>query len=129
MAETNLDIILKSLNPALNDGDFVFCTGNNFCPKHINQAIMLFKETEGTTLIFQKETADLFNFQYSFVASWITLRVHSSLNALGLTSSFSSALAAEGISCNVVAAFYHDHIFVATKDAKRAMMVLKKLSV
>lgn len=65
---------------------------------------------------------------YSYAAAWITLTIHSSLEALGLTSAFSNALAAEGISCNVVAAYYHDHIFVAKGDAERAIMVLERLA-
>ena len=53
---------------------------------------------------------------------------HSSLEATGLTATFATALAKGNISCNVVAAYYHDHIFVAKKDAERAMEALKKLS-
>ena len=69
------------------------------------------------------------NLTYHFVAKWITLNVHSSLEAVGLTAAFSNALAEAGISCNVVAAYYHDHIFVAKADADKAMEVLRKLSV
>jgi hypothetical protein len=66
--------------------------------------------------------------EYSFTASWITLTVHSSLTAVGLTASFSKALSDENISCNVVAAYFHDHIFVDAKDASRAMEVLERFS-
>jgi uncharacterized protein len=65
---------------------------------------------------------------YSFVAAWITLTVHSSLEAVGLTATFSKALAENNISCNVVAAYYHDHIFVDAKDAAKAMKILHILS-
>jgi hypothetical protein len=54
--------------------------------------------------------------------------VQSSLEAVGLTAAFSNALAEHRISCNVVAAYHHDHIFVASSDAERAMKVLKALS-
>ena len=89
---------------------------------------MLFREKEGITLILKREIADKLNLKYSFVASWITLTVHSSLEAVGLTAAFSKALADNGISCNVVAAFYHDHIFVDQKDAKKATQILNQLS-
>jgi len=54
--------------------------------------------------------------------------VHSALDAVGLTAAFSNALSSAGISCNVVAAYYHDHIFVDKKDAERAMEVLLDLT-
>jgi hypothetical protein len=127
-AQTNLRILLKTLNPTLNNGEFVFCSANNFHSDHLNEVIMTFRETEGITIIIRKETADENGWPYSFVAAWITLTVHSSLEAVGLTAAFSAALAAEGISCNVVAAVHHDHIFVALRDAAKAMNVLRDLS-
>ena len=72
--------------------------------------------------------ADSLKLEYSFVASWITLTVHSSLEAVGLTAAFSKALSQEGISCNVVAAFYHDHIFVGKNDADKAMEILNRFA-
>ena len=65
---------------------------------------------------------------YSFVASWITLTVHSSLEAVGLTAAFSNALAGAGISCNVIAAYHHDHIFVPVHSTEKAMAALQSLS-
>jgi uncharacterized protein len=124
--ETNLDILLKTMKPFHNEGDYVFCTTTNNI--NIEDIIMLFTEKEGTTIILTKEKADMLELSYSFVAAWITLTAHSSLAASGFTAAFSTALAKENVSCNVVAAFYHDHIFVDKKDAEKAMEVLKKLS-
>ena len=90
--------------------------------------ISFFKEQEGYTMIVEKKTADEWKLSYQYIAAWITLHVHSSLEAVGLTAAFSKALGDAGISCNVVAAFYHDHIFVDIKDGERAMEVLRKLS-
>jgi uncharacterized protein len=90
---------------------------------------MCFREQEGLTLVLQKEQADALQLSYSFVTAWITLTVHSSLEAVGLTAAFATALAEENISCNVVAAYYHDHIFVAKPDAARAIAVLEKRSI
>lgn len=60
--------------------------------------------------------------------SWITLSVHSSLEAIGLTAAFSNALSEHEISCNVVAAYYHDHIFIDKKDTVKAMEILSSFS-
>jgi hypothetical protein len=76
----------------------------------------------------EKQLADSLNLNYTYVAAWITLTVHSSLEAVGLTAAFSNALASHRISCNVVAAYYRDHIFIAQKDAEKAMQVLEALS-
>ena len=126
--ETDLKQLLKLLKPKLNTGDFVFCVVNDLTNINRSDIIMSFREEEGNTIIIKKELADSLNFSYSFTAAWITLTVYSSLNAVGLTASFSKALAEKGISCNVVAAFYHDHIFVDIKDKDEAMKVLVGLS-
>lgn len=62
------------------------------------------------------------------VFSMITLTVHSSLLAVGLTAAIARVLGGEGVSCNVVAGFYHDHIFVPVGDAGRAMRALERLA-
>jgi uncharacterized protein len=124
--ETNLEVLLKTMKPTHNEGGYVFCVATNNI--QVEEIIMSFKETEGTTIIIKKELADALQLPYSFVAAWITLTVHSSLEAVGLTATFSTALAKENISCNVVAAFYHDHIFVDKKDVEQAMVILNRFS-
>ena len=127
--ETNLDILLKTMKPKLNIGEYVFCTSMDLAGININDTLLIFKEEEGITIIVKKEVADNAGFDYSHIASWITLTVYSSLDAVGLTAAFSKALAKNGISCNVIAAYYHDHIFVRKDDAERAMQILNKLSI
>ena len=126
--ETNLTTLLKNMTPVLNEGDYVYCTVSSLHSIDTANIIGLFKEEEGITVILKKEVADQLQLEYSYIAAWITLTVHSSLAATGLTAAFSTALAQEGISCNVVAAYYHDHIFVAKEDADKAVVALKKLS-
>jgi uncharacterized protein len=126
--EKELIKLLKTMKPQLHVGEFVFCTLRDLAQININDVVMTFKEQEGTTIVVEKEVADRLALDYSFIASWITLTVHSSLEAVGLTAAFSKALAEEGISCNVVAAYYHDHLFVDRKDAEKAMEILNRFS-
>ncbi len=125
IGETNLEILLKTMKPFLNEGEYVFCTTT--AKINTEDIVMLFTENEGTTIILKKEIADILSIPYSFIAAWITLTAHSSLAASGFTAAFSTALAKENISCNVIAAFYHDHLFVDKKDAEKAMIVLEKM--
>ena len=126
--ESNLDKILKILKPTLNVGEFVFCTTQELEKISLADIILFFREEEGFTIVLEKNFADRLHLEYTFIASWITLSVHSSLDAVGLTAAFSKALAKENISCNVVAGYFHDHIFIDRKDAATAMNVLNKLA-
>jgi hypothetical protein len=126
--ETNLDVLLKNMQPCLNEGEYVFCTVDEI--KSVNQKELLFyfREKEAITVVVRKEFANANGLVYSTGMAWITLTVHSSLDAVGLTAAFSTALAKENLSCNVVAGFYHDHIFVAKKDALKAMDTLRQFA-
>jgi hypothetical protein len=126
--EKDLDMLLESMKPELRPGEYVFCTVEDLNAVSPAESILIFREDEGTTVIVRKEIADKLRLNYSFVAAWITLTVHSSLEAVGLTAAFSKALAENGVSCNVVAAFYHDHLFVRQQDAAKAMEILNGLS-
>jgi len=122
--EVNLEILLNNMRPVLNTGDYVFCNVSSFDKIDLKQIIGSFKEEEGITLIISKAYADRLGLNYSSIMSWITLQIHSSLEAVGLTAVYSSILSKNNISCNVIAGYYHDHIFVLKEDAKKAMEVL-----
>jgi hypothetical protein len=127
--EKDLQQLLKSMRPEHNAGEYVFCKVEKLEDVNVNEAEMFFKEREAITLILKKEIADQLKLDYSVVMSWITLTVHSSLEAVGLTAAFSKALSENQISCNVVAAFYHDHIFVNKEDVEKAMKILNLFSI
>lgn len=125
----DLASLLHDLTPQLNEGQFVFVSIDDkqftmLWPK----AVASIREAEGTTLVLPKAVAEQHQIPYNFVASWITLTVHSTLDAVGLTAVFAQALADKNISCNVIAGYYHDHIFVAVKDAKNALRVLQDIA-
>ena len=125
--ENNLHVLLQHASPQLNPGKYVFCTLASPSSALSDLAVVIVREAEGVTLVLPQDAADRHGVSYEYVASWITLKIHSSLAAVGLTAAFSRALAEKGISCNVVAGYYHDHIFVGYKDTAAAMTVLSSL--
>ena len=130
IGETDLMTLLASMSPELMEGDYVFCTfpGAKYGDHANFQPIAMMQETEGLTLILPRTIADAEKLSYNSVFKGITLTVHSSLDAVGLTAAFAEQLADSGISANVVAGFYHDHIFVQSEQADMAILALKALS-
>ncbi|SMC41260.1 ACT domain-containing protein [Chryseobacterium sp. YR221] len=127
--EKELAVLLKNMELVLHSGDYVFCTVKDLKQvSDLNKVLFFFRETEAVTIVLEKATADEWKLGYTYISSWITLNIHSSLEAVGLTAAFANALKQENISCNVVAAYFHDHIFVAKQDAQKAMEALYSLS-
>ncbi len=124
-----LDELLKTMSPEIKSGEYVFCAveGNYSDYAHLNP-LGCFVEAEGLTLIVAVEAAEKDRLEYAGKFKQITLTVHSSLDAVGLTAAVATKLAACGISANVVAAYYHDHIFVQTEKADEALLALKEFS-
>ena len=129
-AVIDLATLLAAMDPVLQEGEFAFCTLSEakFANCQPLQPLGLFREAEGVTVILPVEVALERGIPISTPMRWITLNVHSALEAVGLTAAFSTALTREGISANVVAGYYHDHIFVPAADASAAIKALKLLS-
>ncbi len=127
--ETNLRKLLDSMSPKLLPDEYVFCTVQGSYGDFSEAApIASFCEAEGLTLVITKANAIKANFSFESTFKVITLMVHSSLDAVGLTAVVSSKLAEKGISANMIAAYYHDHIFVPTEKAEATIAALAELS-
>lgn len=125
--ETDLRKLISGMHPELNPGRYVFTTTEGGVPSGVTPVVTV-AEPEGLTVVAPQAEADAAGMAYDYVAGWITLRIHSALEAVGLTAVVSRALADAGLSCNVVAGFHHDHLFVPYEHAQRAVEILRGLS-
>jgi uncharacterized protein len=126
--EVDLGVLLRELQPERRDGEYVFVSVADV-PVGAS-LVALVREDEGTTLVLTLEEARRLDLASDDVdpMAMITLRVHSALTAVGLTAAVASTLAARSISCNVVAGFHHDHLFVPADRAADAIAALHELS-
>jgi len=126
---TDLRMLLKSMEPQLHDGEFDFCTmAAGVAVASGLHPVVTVAEAEGTTLVLPLEEAAAQGLPETFRCRWITLTVNSALSAVGLTAAVASALTNDGISCNMVAGFHHDHLFVPTDSAQAAMAAIGALA-
>lgn len=128
LAMLTLDQLLAALQPKLNPGVFVFAQVDRLSDALQLDALAAFRETEGVTVVVPEAQALRAGLAIGFRAAWITLQVPSDLQAVGLTAAFSKALADAGISCNVMAAVHHDHLFVPADRGEDALTCLQRLS-
>jgi uncharacterized protein len=120
------EAMLAGMTPALKEGDYVFCTSSSpaTVEKARKVALSVFREDEGVAFILKVDEASALGFDTSGVMRRIVLEVFSALDGVGLTAAVASALAAGGVPCNMVAAYHHDHVFVPSGMADRAMSIL-----
>lgn len=123
--ESDLDQLLATMRPTVRPGEFVYVSAAS--PLSVPSLAMI-AEDEGTTYVLDRTDADILGLHYGFVAGWITLQVHSSLAAVGLIAAVSGALTEAGISCNVLAGYYHDHLFVPIDRLADALAALAALT-
>lgn len=126
---SDLAELLRTLQPVLNAGTYVFCVVPDGTETSAFAPLGTFREAEGVTVIVEESVAATHGLQPLFRAAWITLTVSSDLAAVGLTAAVSRALTDAGISCNVVAAAHHDHLFVPVEQGSNALDVLQRLRV
>lgn len=126
-ATKNLNDLLAAMQPTLHEPVYVYCCVKAGDVPAGLEAIGQFREAEGLTLIVPREAAQRSGTPWTFACRMITLAVHSSLEAVGFIAVVADHLAREGIACNAVAAYHHDHLFVPEARARDAMAVLERL--
>jgi hypothetical protein len=125
MAERDLGRLLRGMEPVLHPLPYGFAVWAGGALPFA--AFATVAEDEGLTVV-----AALADLRAAGLVSepWarISLTVHSDLAAVGLTAAFATALAAEAISCNVIAGVHHDHLFVQWDRREDALRVLQALA-
>jgi hypothetical protein len=121
----DLATLLSSMRPELNPGAWAWCVLPPRASLDGVEPVATMREDEGLTVVVPEDVARSRGWPVAFRAAWITLRVHSDLEAVGLTAAFARALAVAGIPANVVAGVHHDHLFVPAGRAEDALAALE----
>ena len=121
--------MISGMTPELRDGRFYFCSTHeeDLAAAAYPHALGMFREDEGVTLVLSEAHATRLGFALSSPMSQIVLEVYSSLEGVGLTAAVAAALARDGIACNMIAAYHHDHVFVPSHSAQAALRSLHAL--
>ncbi|KAH8664851.1 integron gene cassette protein [Ilyonectria robusta] len=127
--ETSLSTLLSTLTTTLHPVTFVFVTQSESAPlPPLSDIQLMFRESEGITIITTLENAVKQGMEYSFPSRMITLNVHSSLEAVGFMAVIATKLAEKGMGVNPVSGFYHDHLFVPIGREEEALETLAALA-
>ena len=138
--ETDLNVLLRSMQPEQQPGHFVFCTLPQGASRlrdlqaqceaqhETFEPIGQFAEAEGLTVILLRSQAEAAGLSYAGLFTMITLSIHSSLEAVGFLARITAELAAHQISVNAISAYYHDHLFVPCDRAEEAMSILEAIA-
>ena len=123
--ESDLDKLIKNMDPILEDEELVFCS---LPPEEAEDYLMIcqgfYIEREGVTVIISRHLADINTLEYDLIFKRITLNVHSSMAAVGFLARITEVLAAQGFSVNVVSGYFHDHLYLQSKQAEDALNTL-----
>lgn len=127
-----LGTLIKSMSPSLHSTTYVFATipqSHQFLQLAPVESEMIFRESEGWTVILAKERAEYFGMDVIFPCKKITLNVLSSLDAVGFLAAITSRLAEKlSIGINPVSGYYHDHLFVPLGKEELVVGELKAMA-
>jgi hypothetical protein len=126
---TDLQTLLANMNPSLSQEEYVFCSLTTAQRRALTiEPILEFIESEGIAVVITHDQAQQHGIRGEFLARMITLKVYSSLNAVGFLAAITSRLASHGISVQPVSAFHHDYLFVPADRAREAIEILRDVT-
>lgn len=125
--ETHLSKILRTMDVDVRPGTYVVLTRSAADPVLDAAAEARISEAEGITYVVAEAVARAQGEPPGFVGAWLSLRVHSALNAVGVTAAVAGVLAGHGIACNVLAGFHHDHLLVPSARLDDAIAAIRSL--
>jgi hypothetical protein len=123
--ETDVAAILRALTVDQRPGAYAYVSVHAPPPELLAVALAMVEEIEGTTLVVPRDAARRAGLTPLFEAAWLTIGVHSSLEAVGLTAAVATRLAEAGIPANVLAGYHHDHVLVPVDRADEAIAALR----
>lgn len=124
---TNLQEVLSSMQVSCDGIEYGFANTLDGSQISVDEVLGTFKEGEGLTVIADTKFLNSQNLAYEGPFAKLSIEVHTSLDLVGLTAVLATKLADQGVSANVVAAYYHDHVFVQYGDRNTAIEALASL--
>ena len=127
--ESNLAALLRSMEPrlhAVEHGYGHLPPEQDLPPGLIAFAVV--REAEGVSVVAPVDVLAWYGVDHLGGWARISLTVHSDLAAVGLTAAIAAALAGAGLSANVIAGYFHDHVLVPWSRRDDAMAALARLS-
>lgn len=123
--EMDLQQMLSEMRVTIRDATYCMVSLSSPSRELRDSAAAVIVEEEAVTLVITTTQAEDNDLPYDFAAAWLTLEVHSSLHAVGLTAAVAQVLTDEGIPCNVLAGFYHDHLLVPAGKGHQVKILLE----
>lgn len=124
MGEKDLAKLCATIDPEMAAPVYVYCSFPDFVLPRGLLPLCTFREVEGLTVVIDRRDAERDGLPYTFESRLITLKVHSSLDAVGFLAVVSAHLVKAKIPCNAIAGYYHDHILVPVNRADEALAAL-----
>jgi hypothetical protein len=125
--QTDLQTVLDSMQIALDEVAYGFAMVAEDASPASKGILATFREDEGLTIIAPVAYLEKHRIKHEGPFAKLTVEVHTSLELVGLTAALTTKLTKHGISANVVAAYYHDHIFVPYNMRAQAVHALGEL--